>query len=303
MLFAPIPPMLASMRPEPWNEPAWVFQPKFDGFRLQLHVAGDRMEAYTRSGRRITAQFPELLTARAAISADSVILDGEIVCIREGRPRFDDLAVRGHLTHPLKIQVAQTTHPATFVAFDVLHLNGHDLMARPLVERLAQLEAIIQASPTLMPSLTIPETGVALFETTKEWGWEGIVAKRATSTYDPGRRSQSWQKLKHWQRLDVVILGYRRQPHFALIVGAHFPTRRNKPIATLEFGFTQADKTAFLAIAPQLHTMRENDTQWVEPKLCCEVQYLERSARHQLRIATFKRFLPNKDPATCLWSA
>lgn len=196
MLFSPITPMLATMRSEPWDDPAWVFQPTFDGFRLQLHIAGDRMEAYTRSGRRITSQFPELLTARSNITADTAILDGEIACIHEGRPRFDDLASRGHLTNPLKIQAAQTTHPATFVAFDVLHLNGHDLMARPLIDRLTQLEAVIQPSPTLMPILTIPERGIALFETTKDWGWEGIVAKRASSLYEPVRRSPNWQKLK-----------------------------------------------------------------------------------------------------------
>lgn len=100
----------------------------------------------------------------------------------------------------------------------------------------------------------------------------------------------------------MVILGYRLQPRFGIIVGLHFPTMDNKPVATVEFGFSLDERVAFLAVVRQIHTVKDKHAQWVEPVLCARVQYLERTAFHNLRIVSFKGFLPGKNPDECRWT-
>jgi len=117
------------------------------------------------------------------------------------------------------------------------------------------------------------EKGTALFKLTAEQGLEGIVAKHVYSRYELNTRSKYVLKAKHFRQMDTVILGYKTNP-FALAV-AHFETVRNKPIAVIEHGVTMDQKRAFLAVAKGIHVNKSDGTQWIEPVLCCRVQYLE----------------------------
>ncbi|GIM45226.1 hypothetical protein DNHGIG_07750 [Collibacillus ludicampi] len=151
-------------------------------------------------------------------------------------------------------------------------------------------------------TLFVEEIGDWLLEWSKQNRWEGIVAKRKRSKYALDTRSTDWIKIKNFRNIDVVILGYRMKPRFGLLVGLHFPTVSYKPVATVEFGFNPLEKQAFLEVAQQIHTYRDRTgVQWVEPLLCCEIQYLERTESHNLRITSFKRFLPHKNPEDCQW--
>jgi bifunctional non-homologous end joining protein LigD len=303
VLFTPISPMLATVRREAFDDDLFLFEPKWDGWRILIHKQGDRIEAYTRRGTNVTRKFPELQEAIRYIHAHSAILDCEGVCLRGGRSVFDDFAYRGRLRGERNILSAANSHPATFVAFDLIYSNERKHTHEPLIERKKRLADIVEQSQIITPTMFIRGAGTALKQQTEERNWEGIVAKRIDSPYVLGARSSPWLKIKNWKTIDAVILGYRKEPQFGIIVGAHFPTVRNKPIAVVEFGFRPNEKAAFLRAAEQIHTVKESHVQWIEPVLCCRIQYLERTERHHLRIVSFKGFLPDKNPAECTWAS
>lgn len=300
MLFTGIKPMLLSMRSESFDDDNFYFEPKWDGWRILLHKQGERVEAFTRHGNRVTDKFPELQAAGRLIRAHTAVLDCEGICMRGGRPVFDDFALRGRLTDPRKIARAAGTHPATFVAFDLI-TTDRDHIDEPLTDRKARLQELLEPGAVLTPTMYVDGQGKSLSRLTVQQELEGIVAKRKLSKYSLDVRSQDWIKVKNFKQADVVILGYRREPQFALVVGLQFPTVSNKPVAVVEFGFKPEEKKAFLAIAKQIHTKKDGQTQWIEPKLCCQVQYLERTERHHLRITSFKGFLFDKRAEDCRW--
>lgn len=151
MLFQPLKPMLLTMRNEAFDDERYIFEPKWDGWRILLHKHGDRIEAFTRNGRCVTGKFPELREAAQAINAPSAILDCEGVCVRDGRSVFDDFAYRGRLTSPRKISSAVQSNPVTFVAFDVL-MTDRDHTTQPLMVRKHRLAEIVQPSDVLTPT-------------------------------------------------------------------------------------------------------------------------------------------------------
>lgn len=292
--------MLATMRPDPWDDATWVYEPKWDGFRMQLHVDGERIALYSRPGREVSAQFPERSAMRAAFAGHAVVVDGELVCLRHGRPNFEAIAWRGRLHHPAKVAAAAQTHPVTFVPFDLLACDGQDRTRDPLVVRRHRLETLLVPQPTVVPTLQIPERGRALFQLMADRGWEGIVAKRAQSPYRPGVRSHDWVKVKCWQTATCIILGYRRAPHFALVVGMRQPDGALPPVGVVKWGFRAIDRQAFWAVAPALHTDWDGQTQWLRPGLACAVRYLEWTSQRQLRTPTFLHFLPGPFPGA-MW--
>lgn len=221
MLFQPLKPMLLTMRREAFNSTDFLFEPKWDGYRMLIHKQGDRIEAYTRNGTRMTERFPELAQVVSSIRAHSAILDCEGVCMRDGRSVFDDFQHRGRLSNQQKIEVAVKTHPVTFVAFDVLYTD-QDHTQQPLTERKKLLYSIVESSGVLMPTLHMDGSWIALKRLTEDRGCEGIVAKRKDSRYHFGIQSTEWIKIKNWRTIDTVILGYRTDPQFALVAGLHF---------------------------------------------------------------------------------
>lgn len=301
MLFEPIKPMLPEWRYEAFDDEACIFEPKWDGWRIFLHKDGDRIEAYARSGRRVTEKFPELREAAAGIRERTAILDGEGICLRDGRPVFDDFADRGRLTDAGKIAAAARAHPATFVVFDVLRTGDREHIGETLLERKARLQDLVETNGALITTLFVEGKGQELFAMTEARGLEGIVAKRKASRYQVGVRSADWQKVKHGREIDTVILGYRTEPQFGLVVGLHFLTMKNKPVAFVEAGINGAEQRAFLEIAGQIRTTADLRTQWIEPRLCCRVRYLDRTDRHELKMCEFRGFLFEKRPEDCVW--
>lgn len=301
MQFTSIQPMLLTMRYEAFDDENYIFEPKWDGWRILIHKQGDRIEAYTRRGNCVTRRFPELEAVRDAINAESAILDCEGVCIRDGRSVFDDFVHRGRLTQPQKIQRALSTHPVTFVAFNVLYADGDVLTPKPLLARKDVLKSIVKRSDQLIATPYFEGNGIALKAETERRNWEGIVAKRADSVYQPGVRSEKWIKVKNWKQIDTVILGYRTETQFGLVVGLHFPTITNKPVAVVEYGMSPDEKMVFLMVAKDIHTDQRKGVQWIEPRLCCRVQYLEYTENHHLRTVSFREFQFNKDPNECRW--
>lgn len=300
MLFTPIKPMLLEARQEAFDDERYIFEPKWDGWRILIHKEGERVEAYTRNGNRVTEKFPELQEVVGSIRAHSAVLDAEGVCIRDGRPIFDDFAHRGRQTNEAKIKAAARSHPATFAVFDVLQIGGRDLTGAKLTERKEQLQELIVPGPEITTTMFVDGAGKALFDVTCQQDMEGIVAKRKDSKYQLDTRSADWLKIKHWKWIDCVVLGYRLEPQFGLVLGLSFRTIKNKPVGVVEFGFKPEEKRAFLAVARQAHTKKEKGTQWIEPKLCCRIKYLERSDRHYLRHTVFEKFVFDKRAEECI---
>jgi bifunctional non-homologous end joining protein LigD len=299
MLFRPVKPMVVSMGNKPFDDENFIFEPKWDGWRIILHKQGDRIEAYTRNGKIVTSKFPELKEASSAIKANTAILDCEGIVLRNDRPSFDDFSYRGRLSNSSRIKNAVNTHPATFVVFDVLYTDREHLN-EPLMQRKQRLSEIVAATPVVTPTMYLEEKGKALFDLTKERDMEGIVAKRKDSKYLLDMKSPDWLKIKHFKSIDVVILGYRTNP-FGLVIGLNFRTVKNKPVGVVEFGFKPEEKRLFLELAKQIHTVKDQKVQWIEPRLCCGIKYLERTDTHQLRMTVFGGFLFEKNPEDCTW--
>ncbi|MCR8635171.1 DNA ligase [Paenibacillus radicis (ex Xue et al. 2023)] len=299
MLFTRIKPMLLSLGKEPFDDDDFIFEPKWDGWRILLHKQGERIEAYTSNGHSVTDKFPELKEVAAAIKAHTAILDSEGIVLRGQRPVFDDFTYRGRLSNSTRIKSAVHTHPASFIVFDVL-CTDREHMKEPLLERKQRISEIVAASPSIMPTMYLTGKGNALFELTKEHNMEGIVAKRKASRYIPDTKSKDWLQINHVKTVDVLILGYRTSP-FGLVIGLNFRTVKNKPVGVVELGFKQEDKLQFLELAQRLHTTEDEKTQWIQPCLCCRIEYLERTDMHQLKTTLFKGFLLDKKPEDCVW--
>lgn len=300
MIFSPIKPMLLSMGNEVKDNEQELFDIKWDGWRILLHKEGDRIEAYTRHGNIVTKKFPELKEAVRHIKSHTAILDCEGVVLRNGNSVFDDFAYRGLLNDSNKVKSARSTHPATFIAFDVLS-SSHSHIQEPLKDRKERLQELILPSNEIISTPYVIGEGTSLFQLTKEKNMEGIVGKRLDSTYQVNTRSREWTKYKHFKQIDTVVLGYKENP-FAVIVGVYFPTGL-KPVATVEFGFKPEEKQAFRQIAKQMITNDSKGMKWVEPVLCCRVQYLEKTEKNHLRIVSFKGFQFDKNREDCQWTA
>jgi len=275
------------------DNPEWIYDIKWDGWRILLHKQGERIEAFTRHGNNVTTKFPELQEVGHSIQSHTAIIDCEGVVLRNGISIFDDFAYRGRLSNTSKIEQAKITHPATFIAFDILGTNKPHTN-KPLVERKEILSSIIEPSNSMLVTPSIVGNGSNIFQLTKDRGMEGIVGKRINSTYKTNHRSHDWLKYKHFKVMDTVILGYKENP-FTMLVGTQI-NGKYKPLANVEFGFEPEEKTAFREIAKQIVTKVERDMMWVEPILCCKVQYLEKTNTGSLRIVSFKGFNFDKVP-------
>lgn len=184
----------------------WVHEVKWDGMRLLADVGGGAVRLYSRNEHDVSVAFPELHGLGEEFA--DMLLDGEVVCLRDGVPSFSALADRLHVSDPSRAARLARSSPVTLMTFDLLRLYGVDLTGRPWRERRSTLERLELASPRWQTPPTFSD-GPALHAATLEQGLEGVVSKRVDSPYLPGRRSPSWCKLPHRRTLSVVIGGWR----------------------------------------------------------------------------------------------
>ena len=209
---------------------------------------------------------------------------------------LDELMRRHQLVSPRKIQEAARFLPATYIVFDLLYAGGQPLLGRPLAERRGKLEDLVarQNDPRLVFSAGVVGGGKAYFRNAVEQGHEGVMAKHLSSRYLPGQRGQAWRKIKPFQSIPCVVLGYTssRQGVRSLLVGAVW-RHRLQYVAELTSGFTQDAKTQ---LAQRLGPLGRSQpavpcakrASWVEPQIYCEVRFLEWTARGRLRGAHYR---------------
>lgn len=301
-------PMLAKSA-EPFSGTDWIFEVKWDGTRALCFVDG-KIQLMNRRKTDITYRYPELQDMRKGIKASSCILDGEIVVLQKGKPSFQNLQKREHTEDSFKIKLLSEEIPAVYIVFDVLALNGKDLQKKKLLQRKDILKEIISESSHIMLSPYIEGEGKKYFAAVSEAGFEGIMAKRKDSLYYPGKRSETWLKIKKTKTVDCVIGGFTegggaRKAYFgALLLGVNQPLQFIGKVGT---GFTDKDLKKIYRMLEKIETdttpfsnqVLVENAHFVEPLHVCEVKYLELTHDHKLRAPVFLRLRPDKEPEEC----
>lgn len=202
-------PMLARAGELPADEDGWAFEVKWDGIRAIALCGAGSTRLHSRNLLDLTPQYPELQALATALGTRAVVLDGEIVAFDEaGLPSFSRLQRRMGLRSAATIATRSAETPATYVVFDVLHLDGRDLTSLPYTERRAILETLpLDGSAWQLTPASVGH-GREMLAAIVERGMEGVIAKQVAAPYDVGRRGRSWIKVKHQQRQEFVVGGW-----------------------------------------------------------------------------------------------
>jgi bifunctional non-homologous end joining protein LigD len=292
-------PMLADVVDKPFTRAGWVFELKYDGIRvLIVRRDGGAPQLRARSGRDVTAQFPEIAAAAGHLPADDFVIDGELIALDErGAGSFERLQGRLGLTNAWDVERAAATVPVQVFAFDLLAVAGHDLRALALTARKAILESFVPARGVIRYADHIPHAGEAFFDAAAAHDVEGIVAKRGDSPYRSGQRSRDWLKIKRPRHADLAVVGYvpgkgTRAPLGALMLG-WWRDGTLVHAGNVGSGLSEKSVTALLAgLEPARRPTAAFDVGadplprgavFVEPQLVVAVRYTEVTERGMLR--------------------
>jgi bifunctional non-homologous end joining protein LigD len=302
-------PMLAETGDAPFTHPDWLYEPKLDGYRVLAFVEGERVSLRSRKGLDLTPVFPEVVAELAQQAVSTVVLDGEIVAFgRDGRPSFDALQDRAQLKTAREIAAAARATPCVFYCFDLLHFAGVNLRQSPYVARRRYLAQCLL--PSAHVQLVHAEAdGDALYAAALASGFEGVLAKRRDSPYQPGRRSPSWRKIKSAVTAEFVIGGYTqgkgaRAPLGAVLVG-YWEKGKLRYASHVGSGFDAATLAGLKRRLEPLTTARKpfaedpelnSPTTWVKPELVAEVRFAGWTADDHLRAPVFVRLRDDVAP-------
>jgi bifunctional non-homologous end joining protein LigD len=302
-------PMLAESGEAPFKDPRWLHEPKLDGYRVLAFIEGGEVKLCSRRGLDLTRQFPSVVAELSQQAVSAMVLDGEIIALgADGKPSFNALQNRAQLKTEREIAQAELKAPCMFYVFDILHFAGIDLRGSAYVARRRYLAQCLLPGPHLR-MVHAEEDGEALYAAAIAAGFEGVIAKRRDSIYQPGRRSPNWEKIKSARTAEFVIGGYTqgngsRAPLGALLLGywedgklrfaGHVGTgfdgdtleqvkRRVEPFKSARCPFTEK---------PPLN----NPTTWLKPELVAEVKFLDWLETGILRAAVFLRLRDDVDP-------
>jgi bifunctional non-homologous end joining protein LigD len=302
-------PMLAETRDEPFSGEGWLFELKYDGYRLLARREGAGVALSYRSGDDATALFPEVVKALEMLPADAVV-DGEVVVLdAEGRPSFQGLQQRGQLSRREDIARAAVERPATLFAFDLLSLGGLDLRPLPLAERKRLLATVVPRLGPVRFADHVEERGKDLWREVEARGLEGIVAKRADSPYRSGARSPAWLKIPSDRTGDFAVVGFTRPRGGRAAFGALLLASREgdgwRYAGSVGSGFTDRQLDELHGrLAPRARPTPPCDgpvpkgpgNTWVEPEVVVLVRYKQRTAEGLLRHPVFVRVRDDKRP-------
>jgi bifunctional non-homologous end joining protein LigD len=304
-----IAPMLATAGSLPADDAAFGYEIKWDGVRALVHAAGIHFYMASRKLVDITPRYPELRPLVELVDRP-VVIDGEVVAFDDdGRPSFGLLQHRMHVTDPRDVRRRMDLYPVAFMAFDVLWLDDRSTMGLPYAERRVLLDGLGIDHPCWSTPRHHLGDGAALLAATRARGMEGIVAKRLDSSYEPGRRSRAWIKVKSKPRQDVVVggwipgsgnrsgrvgallAGYYRDGHlqFAGRVGTGFTEKTLDDLARMLAPLERATSPFATPGAPK-------EARFVEPVLVAEVEFGEWTAGGTMRHPSFKGFRDDVSP-------
>jgi bifunctional non-homologous end joining protein LigD len=328
-------PMLATAGPLPAGQPGWAFEMKWDGLRAISYVTGDGVRLVSRTGRDITHAYPELAGLAAAIraaGAERAVLDGEIVALALApgsavgpawRPSFEALQQRMNLSSADDVRLLAGRVPVTYLAFDLLSLNGYSLLDLPWEQRRGLLDELgLQGPSWLTPPAFTTETAQEVQAASVQQGLEGVVAKRQAARYEPGRRSSSWVKIKNVLRQEAVVGGWqpgergRSGQIGSLLIGVyqasagqasagdasglayagHVGTGFTRETLDLLAGRLAPLRRATSPFVTEVPPEHQRFAVWAEPALVVEVAFTEWTTAGRLRAPSYKGLRDDKEP-------
>jgi bifunctional non-homologous end joining protein LigD len=316
----PLPATLTPMLAAPGEAPvrglaAWAVEFKWDGVRALAFIEAGRLRLVSRTGKDISATYPEVAALGHAVGHRQALLDGEIVAFSGGRPDFEALQPRMHVSSPAQaLRLAEQT-PVSYLVFDVLQLDGRPLAALPYAERREILEAIVpNGGGWLAPPAFPGEDLDAVRAASVASGFEGVVIKRLDSAYEPGARSGSWRKIKNLRRQEVVVAGWkpgkgnRAGLIGSLLVGVysegqllycgHVGTGFSDSVLRMLTGRLASLRrpgSPFDGPVPPEHA---RPAVWVEPRLVVEVTFDRWTKAGRMIAPAYQGLRDDKDPET-----
>jgi bifunctional non-homologous end joining protein LigD len=290
--------MLATLAPEPFDKPGWIYEEKYDGDRFLAYKEGNRVRLVSRNGKDRTDSFPRIAAAIQLLQPATLLLDGEVVVFdRKGVSRFQLLQ--------------QDKGEPVYAVFDCLFRESEDLRRKPLSARRATMEKLIGSSKMLLPSHRLATNGIEAFRTALRRGYEGLVAKDLSSPYVEGR-SAKWLKVKVHQEDEFVIAGYAepagsRQYFGALLLGAYDETGLHyvgkvgtgfdqNTLATLYQKFQRFVRSRSALVDPP----RAKGVVFLTPRLIAQISFQEWTADRKLRQPVFLGLRDDKRPQDVL---
>jgi bifunctional non-homologous end joining protein LigD len=290
-------PMLATLVSEPFHRPGWVYEEKYDGYRILAYKEGRSVTLYSRNAKDRTETFSEVAAAVAKLPDRSLLLDGEVVAFDRSLVSRFQLLQQGEVPH-------------VYAVFDCLYRTGRDLRREALPVRREALEEAIEGADRLFPSRRLAANGLTAYKEAIRRGFEGIVAKNPAAPYIEGR-STEWLKVKVHQEEELVIGGYTppagSRSHFgALLMGAYrgkdlvyvgkVGTGYNhKTLASLHRTFQPLVQPS----PPFVNPPREKGAVWLKPALVAQVAFQEWTDDGKLRQPVYLGLRDDKKPAEC----
>lgn len=307
-----ITPMLATLIDEPFDDPEWLFETKWDGARALCYLQREEIKLITRNGKEVAFRYPELAGISTSLKATEAILDGEIVTLdKRGRSVFQWLQSRIGLKDEADIAAAARTHPAIFCVFDLLYCDGYDLRGASLKSRKDLLSTILQSSEHMRLSEHVLGKGKKQFKKAEQNQTEGIIAKLMESPYIEGR-SSSWLKIKTTLRQEVVIAGYTAplgsRKFFGALLAGLYQGNELRYVGHIGGGFDHAALKQVYEALQRIETKKSpfktlprtnTGARWVEPRLVCEVKFAEWTAAGLMRQPIFEGLRDDKSPKQC----
>jgi bifunctional non-homologous end joining protein LigD len=300
--------MLARLAEMPADEDRYGFEIKWDGVRALVYVQRGRISVQSRAGREIGAQFPELAGLAEALGRRQAVLDGELVAFDEaGRPSFQTLQGRIHLTSEALVRERMRAIPVTLMVFDLLHLAGRGTRELAYEKRRELLAGLGLAGPSWQTPRHHVGEGSALLAASREKGLEGIVAKRLGSRYEAGKRGGAWLKVKNHRSQEVVIGGWlagkgRRGGTIGALLVGYYEGKELRFAGKVGTGFGDEDLRLLTerleplrrAETPFSGRQPQRDSIFVEPKLVAEVEFGEWTNSGTMRHPAYKGLRDDK---------
>jgi DNA ligase D-like protein (predicted ligase) len=313
-----IKPMLAHLA-EPFDSDEFLFEIKFDGTRTIAYIDVNKKSVsfLNRRGIFFEWRYPEFKEIWKDVNAKKVVLDGELVIFEKGKPQFYLLEEREHVSDKTRIELLSKINPATYVVFDILHLDGKDLIDLPLKERKEILKKVVKESSRVILSEYVIGKGKKFFESVKKAGLEGVVAKRLNSTYQINKRSKDWLKIKVLNTLDVIICGYtlgegKREGYFGALLCGVWYEGKLRYLGRVGTGFDEKLLRELTSKLKELETDKNpfdifeeepailEKVRWVKPKLVAEVKFMNLSEDLKMRAPAFVRLREDKPLEDCI---
>ncbi len=297
-------PMLATLTNKRFSDPAWIYECKFDGERAITHVHNKAIKILSRNQQDLNSTYPDLVKAFQGIKSKSFIVDGEIVAFENNVTSFSRLQKRLGVKEISLKEALQT--PVYYYLFDILYLDGFDLRQLPLKSRKTLLNKALSYKDPLRPTEGIMREGEEYYRNACKQGWEGLIAKRLDSSYQP-RRSSDWLKFKCHKSQEFIIIGYTppkgsRKGFGALLVG-YYKNDQLCYAGKVGTGFTddlllalkeKMDKYVISHLSLTEKIRESSSVTWVKPVLVGEFDFTEWTKAGKLRHPRFKGLRTDK---------